>query len=161
MRMTASSGFKICDTPWVTLRRLARAALHGSLMCYVLVAKLVDLRKQMEDYYEKEHLWKLQEEQDLHNSLANTECDAEMASEGSMWTVQASMDAGAPLVAATVPPPQALDNSQESGSTNINLTELKIMLANPNLHPEDREFTGSVRFKNPKKIVPENGMTAR
>jgi hypothetical protein len=71
------------------------------------------------------------------------------------------MDAGAPLVTAMVPPPQALDNGQESGSTNNNLTELEIMLANPNLHPEDREFTGSARFKNPKKMVLGNGTTAR
>jgi hypothetical protein len=82
-----------------------RDAPHGSPMCHVLVAKLADLRKQMEDYHEEEYLWKLQEEQDLHDSLANTECDAETAGEGSMQTIQASMDAGAPPVAATVPPP--------------------------------------------------------
>jgi hypothetical protein len=62
-------------------------ALCGSPMCHVLVAKLVDLRKQMEDYHKKEHLWKPQEEQDLYDSLANTECNAERASEGSMWTM--------------------------------------------------------------------------
>jgi len=35
------------------------------------------------------------------------------------------------------------------------------MLANPNLHAEDREFAGSARFKNAKKMAPGNVMTAR
>jgi hypothetical protein len=115
----------------------------------------------MGGYREEERLWKLQEEQDLRDSLANTKCDTETAGKGSTRTVQASTDAGAPPVAATVPPPQALDNGQESGLTNDNLTELEIALANPNLHPEDREFARSARFKNPKKMVPGNGTTAR
>jgi len=71
------------------------------------------------------------------------------------------MEAGTPLVAMTVPPPQASDNSPQLGSTNGNLTELGIMLANPNLHAEDREFAGSARFKNAKKMAPGNAMTAR
>ena len=45
----------------------------GSLKHHVLVAKLTDLRKQMEGYCEEEHHQKLQEEQDLRDALANTE----------------------------------------------------------------------------------------
>jgi hypothetical protein len=41
------------------------------------------------------------------------------------------------------------------------MSELKIMLANPNLSPENRKFTESAKFKNVKKMVPRNTMTAR
>jgi hypothetical protein len=61
----------------------------------------------------------------------------------------------------TVPPPQASDNGQHSGSTNDNITELEIALANPDLRPDDRKFAESVKFKNAKKMVPGNGTTAR
>ena len=62
-------------------------ALRGSPKCRILAAKLTDLRKRMEGYRKEEHLQKLQEEQDLHDALANTECDTEMAGKGSMQTV--------------------------------------------------------------------------
>ena len=62
-------------------------APRGSPKCRILAAKLTDLRKRMEGYRKEEHLQKLQEEQDLHDALANTECDTEMAGKGSMQTV--------------------------------------------------------------------------
>jgi len=71
------------------------------------------------------------------------------------------MEAGTPPVAVMVPPPQASDSGQQSGSTSDNLTELEFTLANPNLRAEDREFAGSARFKNAKKMAPGNAMTAR
>ncbi len=84
-----------------------------------------------------------------------------MTGEGSTWTMQDSIEAAAPSVAATAPPPQASDNGQQSGPTNRNLTELEIALANPNLHPEDKKFTKSAKFKHTKKMVPRNATTAR
>jgi len=73
------------------------------------------------------------------------------------------MDTGAPprLVTTMVPPPQASDSGQQSGPSNADPTELEIVLANPNLSSEDRAFVKSTKFKNAKKMVPGNGMTAR
>jgi len=136
-------------------------APHGSPKRRIPAGKLVALRKQMEVYHEEERHRELQEEQELRDSLANTKCDTEMTSEGSTWTAQDSTEAAAPPVTATAPPPQASDNGQRSGPTNRNLTELEIALANPNLHPEDKKFTESAKFKNTKKMVPRNTMTAR
>jgi hypothetical protein len=116
----------------------------------------------MVGYREEECLRKLQEEQELLDAPANAECNAETTGECSTRTVQDSTDAGAPPVAAVAaPPPQVLDNGQQSGPSNANPTELEIALVNPNLRPEDREFAGSARFKNPKKMVLGNATTAR
>ena len=112
-------------------------------------------------YREEEHLWKLQEEQELQDALANTKRDAETTGKGSTWTVQDSTEAGAPLVTVMVPPLQALDSSQQLGLSDDNLTELEVTLSNPNLHPEDRQFAQSVKFKNAKKMVSGNVTTAR
>ena len=131
-----------------------RDALRGSPKCRIPAGKLVALRKRMEVYRKEEHHRELQEEQELRDSLANTECDAEMTGKGSTRTMQDSMEAAAPPVTATAPPPQASDNGQRSGPTNRNLTELEIALANPNLHPEDKKFAESAKFKNVKKMVP-------
>jgi hypothetical protein len=54
-----------------------------------------------------------------------------------------------------------LEDSQQSGPTNRNLTELEITLANSNLRPEDKKFAESAKFKNVKKMVPGNMTTAR
>ncbi len=97
----------------------------------------------------------------MQDALANTECNTETTSESSMQTMQDSIEATAPPVAVMVPHSQASDNGQQSEPTNSNPTELEITLANPDLCTEDREFTRSARFKNVKKMVPENGMTAR
>jgi len=117
----------------------------------------------MAGYREEERLWNLQEEQELRDAPANTECNAETAGESSTWTAQDSTDTGETpgLVATTVPPPQASDSSQKSGPSNADPTELEIALANPNLSPEDRAFVESTKFKNAKKMVPGNGTTAR
>ena len=139
-----------------------RDAPGGSPKRRVLASELADLRKRMAVYHEEERHLELQEEE-LRDTLANTECDTKTASEGSIRTAQDSIDAGAPpgLVATMVPPPQGSDNSQESGLSNNNLTELEVMLANPNLPPEDRAFTESTKFKNVRKMVPGNVTTAR
>jgi hypothetical protein len=116
----------------------------------------------MAGYCEEERLRKLQEEQELLDAPANAECNAETTGECSTRAAQDSMDASAPpVVVAAAPPPRASDNGQQSGPSNANPTELEIALANPNLRPEDREFAGSARFKNPKKMVPGNATTAR
>ncbi len=60
---------------------------HGSLKRCVPVSELADLKKRMVAYCEEEHLWKLQEEQELQDALANTKHDAEMTGKGSTWTV--------------------------------------------------------------------------
>jgi len=134
----------------------------GSPKRHVPASELADLRKRMVVYREEERRLELQEEE-LQDTLANTECNAEMAGEGSTQTAQDSTDAGAPPgpVTTTVPPPQGSDNGQESGLSNDNLTELEVMLANPNLPPEDRAFTESTKFKNVRKMVPGNVTTAR
>jgi hypothetical protein len=139
-----------------------RDALGGSPKRCVPASELADLRKRMVVYREEEHHLELQEEE-LRDTLANTECNAETAGKGSTRTAQDSTDASAPpgSVAVTVPPPQGLDNSQESELSNDNLTELDVMLANPNLPPEDRAFAESTKFKNARKMVPGNAMTAR
>ena len=41
------------------------------------------------------------------------------------------------------------------------VTELEVALSNPNLCPEDQQFTKSAKFKNTKKMVPGNVTTAR
>jgi hypothetical protein len=117
----------------------------------------------MAGYREEEHLRNLQEEQELRDAPANTECNVETAGESSTWTAQDSTDTGETpgLVATTVPPPQASDSGQKSGPSNADPTELEIALANPNLSPEDRAFVESTKFKNAKKMVPGNGTTAR
>ena len=132
----------------------------GFPKCSVLVAKLMVLKKRMEDYREEDCRRKLQEVQELLDSLANTKCDAKVTGKGSTWTVQDSMEAGTPLVSIMVPPPQALDSGQQLGPSDGNLTELEIMLANPNLGPENRKFAESAKFKN-MKMVPRNVTTAR
>jgi hypothetical protein len=94
----------------------------------------------------------------LQEALADTE----KTGEGSTWwTMQAPIDSVAPQVDITVLPPHTLDNDQQSGPTNINLIELEIVLENPNLHPEDRQFAKSAKFKNVKKMVPGSVTTAR
>ena len=84
-----------------------------------------------------------------------------MTGKGSTRTVQDSSEASAPLVAIMVPPPQASGSGQQLGPSDSNLTELEIMLANPNLGPENRKFAESAKFKNMKKMVPGNVTTAR
>jgi len=106
----------------------------------VLAVELTALKKRMVGYREEERCRKLQEEQDLRDALANTECDAEMTGEGSTQTVQDSTEAGAPPVAVMVPPLQASDSGQQLVLSDDNLTELEVVLANPNLHPEDRQY---------------------
>ncbi len=133
----------------------------GSPKHCVPASELADLKKRMVAYREEERLWKLQEEQEMQDALANAEHDAETTGEGSTWTVQDSTEAGAPLVAVMVPPPQASDSSQQLGLSDDNLTELEVTLSNPNLHPEDRQFAKSAKFKNAKKMVPGNATTAR
>jgi hypothetical protein len=138
-------------------------ALCGSLKRHIPAAQLAALRKRMAGYRKEECLRKLQEEQELLDAPANAECNTKTTGKCSTRTAQDSTDAGAPPVAvvAAPPPPQASDNGQQLGPSNANPTELEITLANPNLHPEDREFAGSARFKNPKKMVLGNATTAR
>ncbi len=98
--------------------------LCGSPKHCVPVSELADLKKRMVAYREEERLRKLQEEQEMQDALANTEHDTETTGEGSTWTVQDSTEAGTPLVAVTVPPPQASDSGQQLGLSDDNLTEL-------------------------------------
>jgi hypothetical protein len=138
-----------------------REALRGSPKHRIPAGKLAALKKRMQVYHEEECFQMLQEEQELQDALTNIEHNAKMTSEGSTWTVQDSSEASTPLVAVTVPPPQASGSSQQLGPSDSNLTELEIMLANPNLGPENRKFAESARFKNLKKMVPRNATTAR
>jgi hypothetical protein len=76
----------------------------------ISATQLAELRKRMVGYYEEEHLWNLQEEQELQDALANTKCNTETASESSTQTAQDSIDVGTllRLVAMRpimVPPP--------------------------------------------------------
>ncbi len=135
--------------------------LCGSPKRRIPVSELVDLKKRMVAYHEEECLQKLQEEQEMQDTLANAERNAKTTGEGSTQTVQDSMEAGAPLVTVMVPPLQASDSSQQLGLSDDNLTELEVALSNPNLCPEDWQFTKSAKFKNVKKMVPGNAMTAR
>jgi len=138
-----------------------RDAPRGSPKRRVSATQLAELRKRMAGYREEERPRNLQKEQELRDTLANTECDAETAGESSTRTPQDSTEAGVPPVAVTAPPPQASDNVQQPEPTNSNPTELEVALAIPNLRPEDRAFVERAIFKSTKKMVPGNATTAR
>jgi hypothetical protein len=93
--ITKETGEGSTATPVLALLDESRFPKHT-----ISSAEVVALKKISEAHHRKQR-----EEQELQASLATTECNAEMAGEGSTRTAQNSTDVGAPPVAATAPPP--------------------------------------------------------